>query len=102
MSLRDILSHNITKKIKYNSEDHNKNLINELIDEKGDIFEKIFNITFIECLEHFAGVNTKEELKGLKLFSELKEQIIQLKVYKKRINNANPRKKKKTLVEDDS
>ena len=77
MSLRDILSHNITKKIKYNSEDHNKNLINELIDEKGDIFEKIFNITFIECLEHFAGVNTKEELKGLKLFSELKEQIIQ-------------------------
>lgn len=102
VSLRDILSHNITKKIKYNSEDHNKNLINELIDEKGDIFEKIFNITFIECLEHFAGVNTKEELKGLKLFSELKEQIIQLKVYKKRINNANPRKKKKTLVEDDS
>ena len=54
-------------------------------------------------------------MKGLKLFSELKEQIIQkdgisyydnleifLKVYKKRINNANPRKKKKTLVEDDS
>lgn len=115
VSLRDILSHNITKKIKYNSEDHNKNLINELIDEKGDIFEKIFNITFIECLEHFAGVNTKEELKGLKLFSELKEQIIQkdgisyynnleifLKEYKKRINNANPRKKKKKLVEDDS
>ena len=27
-----------------------------VIDEKREIFEKIFNITFIECLEHFAGV----------------------------------------------
>ena len=86
-----------------------------VIDEKREIFEKIFNITFIECLEHFAGVNTMEELEGLKLFSQLKEQIIKtdgksycdglemfLKEYKKRINNANPRKKKKTLIEDDS
>lgn len=115
MSLRDILSQNITKKIKYHSEDHNKNLINELIDEKGEVFEKIFNISFIECLEHFAGVNTIEELKGLKLFSELKDQIIKkdgksyydnleifLKEYKNRINAATPRKKKKTLAGYDS
>ena len=47
-----------------------------VIDEKREIFEKIFNITFIECLEHFVGIRKIEELNGLTLFSELKKQIL--------------------------
>lgn len=108
MSLKDILSQNITSKIKYYSKEHNKNLINELINEKGEIFEKIFNITFIECLQHFAGIKNIQILNGLTLFSELKEEIIEnddiyycenlelyLKEYEKRINEAKPRKSNK-------
>ena len=109
MSLKDILSQNLTPKIKYYPKEHNKNLINELINEKREIFENIFNISFIECLEHFVGIKSLEQLNGLKLFSDLKEEIIKkedgnyyyknleifLKNYEAIINNAKPRKSKK-------
>ena len=108
MPLRDILSQKITSKIKYYPEDHNKNLINVLINEKREIFEKIFDISFIECLEHFAGIKNIQILNGLTLFSELNKNItkidekyyyenleIYLKEFEKRINEAKPRKSKK-------
>ena len=110
MTLKEILSQNITKRIKFYNEDHNKQVINKLIEEKQDIFEKIFNLTFIDCLEHFIGNKKIEELNGLTLFSEIKEEILEknkndgesyyknleyfMKEYKEKINNAKPKKRK--------
>ena len=76
-TLKEILSQNITKRIKFYKEDHNKVLINKLIEEKKDEFESLFNLTFIDCLEHFIGNKKIEELDGLKLFSELKNFILE-------------------------
>ena len=115
-TLKEILSDDITGQIKYYEKDHNKKVINEIIDEKKEVFEKIFNLTFMECLKHFIDVEQIEELNGLTLFKELKEQIIEknkedgeayyenLKIFlmkfEELINKAKPRKKrpKKNLI----
>ena len=75
-TLKEILSQNITKQINFFDQDHNKKLIETLLLEKKEQFEQLFNLTFIECLEHFIGDKQIEELNGLTLFSELKDQII--------------------------
>ena len=109
-NLKEIFSQNITQKISLYEPDHNKRLIDKLLSEKKDKFEKLFNLTFIQCLEHFVGDKEIEELKGLKLFSELKEEIVKkyekdgesyyqnlnifLKEFEKKINRAKPRKKR--------
>ena len=113
-TIKDILSQDITTKIKYYNPDHNKKVIDEIINEKKEDFENVFNISFIDCLEHFAEVKEIKELKGLTLFSELKDEIIKkhkkdgelyyeniklfLKDYKNRINNEKPRKNKKNNI----
>jgi len=107
-TLKDILSQKITKKIKYLKEDHNKKVIEKILEEKKDVFESLFSITFIDCLDHFIGKKQINELNGLTLFSELKEQILEeykddgesyyenleifLKEFEKRINNAKSKK----------
>ena len=109
-NLKEIFSQKITKKISLHEPDHNKRLIDTLLSEKRDKFEKLFNLTFIECLEHFIENKEIDELKGLKLFSELKEEIVKkhekdgeayyenlkifLKDFENKINRAKPRKKR--------
>ena len=111
-TLKEILSQNITKKIKYFNEDHNKRVIEKVLEEKKGKFEKLFNITFIECLDHFIGNKKIEVLNGFTLFNELKENIVKknkdegisyyenleifLKEFEKRINDSKPRKKSLT------
>ena len=115
-TLKEILSDDITGQIKLFERDHNKRVINIIIDEKREVFEKIFNLTFIECLKHFIEIEQIEELNGLTLFTELKEQLIDkykedgeayyenLKIFlmkfEELINKAKPRKKrqKKNLI----
>jgi hypothetical protein len=110
-TLKDILSQNITKQITLYEPDHNKKVIDKIISEKKDIFEKIFNLTFIQCLDHFIENKKIEELNGLTLYSELKEEIINkyendgesyyenlklfLKQFQNKINRAKSRKKRK-------
>ena len=110
-TLKEILSESITKQIKLYDQDHNKKIIDIIIAEKKVIFGKIFNLTFIDCLEHFIGNKQIEELNGLTLFTEIKEQFLDkynkdgeayfenlkifLKDYKNKINSARPRKKRK-------
>ena len=109
-TLKEILSENISKRIKFYQENHNKEVINNLIEEKKYIFESLFNLTFIECVDHFIGNKEIKELKGLTLFSELKEQILNknekdgesyyknleffLKEFEKKINNAKSKNRK--------
>jgi len=110
-TLKDILSQNITKQITLYEPDHNKKVIDKVISEKKDIFEKIFNLTFIQCLDHFIENKKIEELNGLTLYNELKEEIINkyendgesyyenlklfLKQFQNKINRAKSRKKRK-------
>ena len=112
-TLKEILSQNITKRIKFYKEDHNKVLIKKLIEEKKDEFESLFNLTFIDCLEHFIGNKTIIELDGMTLFNEVKNSILEkyendgesyyqnlelfMKDFKDIINNAKPRKRKENL-----
>lgn len=109
-SLKEIFSHNITSKIVIYQADHNKKVINEILLEKKNEFEKLFELTFIQCVEHFIGKKQIEELNGLTLFSELKENIIEkyeddgetyyenlkifLKEFEYKINRAKSRKKR--------
>ena len=115
-TLKEILSQNITKRIKFYNEDHNKKVIDKIIEEKKDEFEGLFNLTFLDCLEHFIGNKKIEELDGLTLLSNLKNSILKknkedgesyynnlelfMKEFQKKINNAKPRKRKEKNIED--
>ena len=115
-TLKEILSQNITKRIKFYDEDHNKKVIDKIIEEKKDDFENLFNLTFIDCVEHFIGNKKYEELDGLTLFSNLKNSILEkykedgesyyrnlelfMKEFQKKINNAKPRKRKEKNIEE--
>ena len=54
----------------------NKKIIEELLSEKDDdkryYFENLFNLYFLECIEHFINKRTIDELQGLKTFNEIK------------------------------
>jgi len=109
-TLKEILSQNITKQINFYEQDYNKKLIETLLLEQREKFEKLFNLTFIEYLEHFIGDKEIEELNGLTLFTELKDQIIKKHVkegelyyenlklflsdFENKINKAKSRKKR--------
>ena len=117
-TLKEILSQNITTKITVYAQDHNKKVIEKILTEKKEKFEKIFNITFIECVEHFIGDKKIEELEGLVLFNELKEALIKknekdgesyyenlgffFKKFENIINRSKSRKKKKDNITNDS
>lgn len=73
-SLKDILSDNISSKYtNYNSQ-HNKNLIEKLLNEedleKREIFINLFSLTFLECLSHFRGDKINPILNNLKSLNE--------------------------------
>ena len=113
-TLKEILSQNITKQINFFDQDHNKKLIETLLLERNEQFEQLFNLTFIECVEHFIGNKQIEELNGLTLFTELKDQIIKkhgkegelyyenlklfLSDFENKINKAKSRKKELILM----
>ena len=64
-----IFSENISNRYTSFPKEHNKNLINNLINEKDDnkriYFNNLFNLTFFECLKHFRGSELINELNGL-------------------------------------
>ena len=76
-SLKDIFSENISKRYTYPL-DHNKNLINRLMNEKDEkkriFFNILFNLTFLECLKHFIGNQNISELEGLSGLNEIKKK----------------------------
>jgi hypothetical protein len=84
-NLGDIFSDNISTKYSNFFPDHNKKLImmlrNEEDQNKKNYFEKLFNITFLQCINHFIGIKKVDELNGLKCFSELKYELKEEKEY---------------------
>ena len=68
-TLREIFSDEISSKITSFSPYHNKELIEMLLNEnnicKRNYYNKLFSLTFLQCLEHFRGTNFYEELNGM-------------------------------------
>ena len=64
-----IFSGDISTKYSCYPSTHNKTLIESLINDKDDknrnIFKNIFNLTFVDCLNHFRGSKIVEELEGM-------------------------------------
>ena len=90
--------------------DFNKTLINNLMNEedlkKKEYFQKLFNLSFYDCLSHFRGTMNIEELDGLKLFSDYlkehnddvdynKQLEYYLSNFEEKIDNKRSRKSKK-------
>ena len=75
-TLLEIFSEDISLKYVNRPRDHNKKLIEKLLNEKDDdkrnYFQNLFNLTFLDCLEHFTTKRVIEELQGLKTFLEIK------------------------------
>ena len=68
-SLKDFFSDDISTKYKKYYLDHNKTLIEKLLNEENEdnkkFFEKLFNLTPLDCLKHFRNEENIEELEGL-------------------------------------
>ena len=107
--LKDIFSVDLKRYTNYPSS-HNKNLINKLLNEKDEEkrtkFEKIFNLTILDCLNHYKGIKYIKELeplnslinKNLAKFEDDKDYLNLLNYYilkfEKTIMKKKSRKKK--------
>lgn len=79
-SLQNIFSKKISTKYKKYKSDHNEKLILNILNEKIEYFEKLFSLTFLDCLEHFRGTKRFPELDGMTTFE------IYIEKYKNDIN----------------
>ena len=80
-TLGQIFSDNLSTRFTNIPLNHNKMIITSLINEKDEnksiYFNKLFNVNFRQCLNHFIGKDFIVELDGLKRFEEIKnEQIL--------------------------
>lgn len=109
-TLKDIFSENISSRYTNYLKEHNKILIEKLLNEddesKRKYFTNLFNLTFLESLEHFRGTEFYEELSGLKGFNEIIEQyddepdykiclVYYINKFEEIINNKRSRKPRK-------
>jgi len=120
-TLKEIFSDNISSRLYNYSENHNKVIIESLIndedEEKRIYFNNLFNITFLEYLNYFmssetCNLNNNSILYEFKDFSFIKDSLIQingedyvnalieyLKNFEKIINKKRSRNSKKKLKE---
>jgi hypothetical protein len=82
-TLGEIFSADLTKRIINYKRDHNKKLIEKLIneedEEKNEYFNGLFNLTFLDCLKYFRNENVNHAyvyIEGLKRFSDLENNAI--------------------------
>ena len=80
-TLKEIFSEEISSKYTRYPPEHNRNIIENLINDKdplkNTIFKRIFNLTFIDCLNHFSGCKPLEILNG---FITLEDYLKLLKI----------------------
>ena len=109
-SLKEIFSAKISSKYTSFLPNHNeiiiKRALNDKDENKREIFNKLFNLTFIDCLKKFIG-NKNDEFDGFPLFDEIKlnldeddENLEKIKEslinYENIIKSIKPRKKRIT------
>ena len=77
--IKIILSDTISTKFTKHSPNHNKILIEKLLneddEEKRILFTKIFNLSFLDCVKHFRGEININELKGFIGIDEVFEKF---------------------------
>ena len=110
--LKEIFSEDISKRFNNFLPNHNKKLIESLIndkdDEKSKYFKSLFNLSFLNCLNVFVGKEYIEELDGFTTFESIKDDLIKkhgknyvdlmeyyFNNFKEIINNKKARKSKK-------
>ena len=75
-SIGDIFSENISTKYTNYPLSHNKDLIQNLLNDEDTnrkkYFNNLFKLTFLDCLKHFRGSEQIKELIGLKTFDSIK------------------------------
>ena len=75
-TLGEIFSENISNRYTNYPPEHNKNVIEKLINDEDEIkrnyFKKLFNLKFIDCIRHFRESCLINELVGMTLFKDLK------------------------------
>ena len=78
-SIGDIFSENISTRYTKYPLSHNRNLINSLRNEKDinrkNYFNNLFDLSFMESLEHFRKSKFIEELNGMKTFDLIKQDF---------------------------
>ena len=88
--LKDIFSENITKRYSIYPPEKNKILVEKLINEqdleKKEYFNVLFNLTFIDCVEHFINKKYIPILHDLELFEEIIKVPEKAKLISKNIN----------------
>ena len=72
-TLKEILSFNISEKYSNYIPTHNKNLVNYLLnlDNKGENYKKLFELTFLDCIEYIRGTKYINILNGLDKIDDL-------------------------------
>ena len=79
-TLCDIFSRDISTRFCKYSSDHNKNIIESLINEddeiKGNYFTNLFNLKFRDCLINLSGEKYFEELEGFKNLTDIKDYLM--------------------------
>ena len=80
-TLGEIFSDNISNKYTNYFPNYNALMIKNLLDEKDQdkrkYLEKLFGITFIQCVKKFVGIYNSEELDGFITFNEYKDKLNQ-------------------------
>ena len=78
--LGEIFSQDISDRFCKYSLDHNKLVIESLINEEDEMkrnyFTKLFNLTFRDCLMHLSGDNNFQELEGFKSLTDIKDYLL--------------------------
>ena len=64
-----------------------KSLLNEKEQDKKNYLEKLFGITFLQCVKKFVGIYNSEELEGFITFNEYKEKLNEDSNYLKILKN---------------
>jgi hypothetical protein len=90
--LSEIFSVDISSKYTSFLPDHNKILISRLLNEedieKREKFQKIFNLTFADCILLFLGNNNKYiEFEGFPVLDEIKDELNEDNEYLEKIKN---------------
>ena len=78
-TLCEIFSVGISRKYTSFLSNHNEIVIKRILNDKDDDirkkFEKLFSLTFIDCLKKFVGENNFDEFDGFPLFDEVKLKL---------------------------
>ena len=78
-TLKEIFSENLSTRCTTFPQEHNKDLVNDLLNEKDlkkkEIFEDLFNLTFLDCIEHFRGSKFIIGLKDLQKYDKVVEKL---------------------------